>query len=106
MTLSSPEIETRDIEAVDLENMLNPFRDDEDSDSNRKAHYFAPGDNLEFQAKHGRVHNANELVSNARLHEAELIALCGKKVKVGRNPVKYEVCGPCAEEGANRWSGK
>lgn len=105
MTLSNTEIETRDIEAVDLEDMLNPFKEDDGSDDNRKAHYFSPGDNQEFQAKHGPVQNSHELVSNARLFEAELVALCGKKVKVGRNPVKYEVCSPCAEEGANRLTG-
>lgn len=105
MTLSGPEIETRDIEAVDLENMLNPFKDDGTDDPDHKAHYFSPADNLEFQAKHGVVHNSAELVSNARLFGAELTALCGFKMVVSRNPVKYSVCTPCADEASNRLLG-
>jgi hypothetical protein len=97
MTLSTPEIETREIEAVDLEEMLNPFQDDSGDDPNRKAHYCAPGDNIEFQHKYGRVENSTELVNNARFHQAEIVALCGHKFTPKHKPGNYDVCSPCAK---------
>lgn len=105
MTLSNPEIETREIEAVDLEEMFNPFHEDDGNDPNRKAHYCAPGDNIEFQNKHGRVESSQELVDNARFHQAEIVALCGHRFIPKHKPGNYEVCSPCAEIGANRLLG-
>ena len=105
MTLSSPEIETREIEAVDMEEMFNPFHEDNDNDPNKKAHYFSPGDNLEFQRVHGRVNNSQELVANARFHQAEIVALCGHKVTPKHKPANYDVCTPCADVAANRIMG-
>lgn len=105
MTLSSPEIETREIEAVDMEELFNPFHDDNGDDPNRKAHYFSPGDNTEFQAKYGPVLNSQELVNSARFHQAEIVALCGHKMTPRHKPGNYEVCSPCAEIGSNRLIG-
>lgn len=100
--MSETTIERSTIEAVDLEEMLNPFHEDGGDDPDRKGHYVSPGDNLEFQREHGRVQNSTELISNARFHQAELIALCGHKFVPKHKPEAYPVCGRCAEIGANR----
>lgn len=105
MTLSSPEIETREIEAVDMEEMFNPFHEDDGNDPDRKAHYSAPGDNMEFQARYGRVETAQELVDSARFHQAEIIALCGYRFTPKHKPGNYDVCTRCANIAADRIMG-
>lgn len=104
MTLSSPEIETREIETVDLNEMLNPFDEDDGSDPNRRAHYVTWEDNPEFVARFG-VLGSQELVDTARLFRVEVIALCGYKWVPRLNPQKFDVCTKCANIAADRIMG-
>lgn len=104
MTLSSPEIETREIESIDLDEMLNPFEEDDGSNPNRKAHYVVWEDNPEFVARFGPM-SSPELVSTARLHRVEVIALCGYKWVPVLNPKKFDVCARCVDVAYNRSMG-
>jgi hypothetical protein len=104
MTLSSPEIETREIEAVDFDELMNPFEEDDGSDPNRKAHYVTWEDNPEFVARFGQMRSA-ELVSTARLHRVEVVALCGYKWVPKLKPQQFDVCSRCVDVAANRITG-
>lgn len=95
-------IEQTTIEAIDIEELLNPFKDDDGSDKDRKSHYVSPGDNIEFQAKFGPVRDAEELVSTARFHQAEIVAVCGYKFVPKYKPQAYPVCPQCVDVASNR----
>lgn len=90
------------IESTDLEEILNPFEEDDGSDKDRKSHYVTPGDNVEFQNKYGPVKDPSELVSNARFHQAEIVAVCGYRFVPKYKPQVYPVCPECANIAANR----
>lgn len=100
-TIESDTVSTT-IEAVDLENLLNPFEEDDGSDKDRKSHYVTPGDNIEFQIKYGPVKDPSELVNNARFHQAEIVAVCGYRFVPKYKPEVYPVCAQCVDVAANR----
>lgn len=102
--MSESTIETTEIEAIDLESMMNPFKDPSDADPNHRAHYVSLRDNPEFEKRFGNM-NATELINTARFHGVEIIAMCGHKWVPQLEPGKFEVCSPCADVAYNRLSG-
>lgn len=93
------------IDVTEFEKQFAPY--DDNGDSTRKTHYVAPGDNLEFQAKFGRVKSGQHLVDLARDLGEEIVALCGYRwtPKV-TGPAKFPVCGACATIAGNRLLGE
>jgi hypothetical protein len=101
-----PDVIGTTIESANIEELLNPYDEDDGSDKNRKAHYVTPGDNLEFQHKYGPVSGPQELVNNARFHRAEIVAVCGYRWVPKLKPEAYPVCSACVEIAANRIMGE
>jgi hypothetical protein len=89
------------IESVDLEQMLNPFKEPGDVDKDHKAHYVSLRDNPEFEKRFGNM-NAKELINTARFHRVEITAMCGHKWIPELNPQSYPVCSACADIAYNR----
>ena len=96
-TTISPDVKPADpIESIDLEQMLNPFKDDSTAPPEHKAHYVALIDNPEFEKRFGNM-NATELINTARFHRVEITAMCGHKWIPELNPKSYPVCSACAD---------
>ena len=106
--MSEGVVERTEIESVDLQELFNPFQEDDGSNKDLRSHYVSPGDNLEFQAKHGSVKGGGsaELVNRARFLQAEIIALCGYRFVPKHNPKNHPVCETCADIAANRILGE
>jgi hypothetical protein len=85
----------------DFEQMMNPFKEPSDVDPNHKAHYVSLRDNPKFEQRFG-IMDAKGMINTARLFRVELTAMCGHTWVPELNPVKYDVCGACADIAYNR----
>lgn len=94
-TITRSDSDVGTISQVDLDQMLNPFREDSDDvGADHHAHYLSLRDNPEIEARFG-VMGAQELISTARFHRLEVTAMCGYKWVPELNPSSYPVCGSC-----------
>lgn len=100
-TIVAPEVVGTTIESIDLENMLNPFKEPGDIGLDHKAHYISLRDNPEFEKRFGNM-NATEMTNTARFHQVKIIAMCGFTWIPELNPKSYPVCAACAEIAGNR----
>jgi hypothetical protein len=91
--MTTTETETREIEAIDLNDLVNPY--EELDDPNHRTHIINPAMNLDIQHKFGRMETAQEIVDTPRAFGLEVIALCGFKLIPVHNPEKYDACEAC-----------
>lgn len=100
--MTTTETETREMEVIDLREMVNPY--EETNDPNHRTHIINPAMNLDIQHQFGRMEDPQEIVDIARLFGLEITALCGFKLIPVNNPESYDACEACMKIVSEVWS--